>query len=81
MVVVLDEVAFLTAYHPDRDVRKRSENAIATLTSQGRSVGFCVLAALQYPRKEVMNLRNLFPDRLDEVAEAMDVARMAALAA
>jgi len=73
VVVVLDEVAFLTAYHPDRDVRRRAENAIATLTSQGRSVGFCVLAALQDPRKEVMNLRNLFPDkialRLDEAAQ------------
>ncbi|MEU3229635.1 FtsK/SpoIIIE domain-containing protein [Nocardiopsis alba] len=73
VVVVLDEVAFLTAYHPDRDVRRRSENAIATLTSQGRSVGFCVLAALQDPRKEVMNLRNLFPDkialRLDEASQ------------
>src|SRR5690606_22958013 len=34
-VVVLDEVAFLTAYHPDRDVRRRAENATATLTSQG----------------------------------------------
>ena len=73
VVVVLDEVAFLTAYHPDRDIRRRSENAIATLTSQGRSVGFCVLAALQDPRKEVMNLRNLFPDkialRLDEASQ------------
>jgi S-DNA-T family DNA segregation ATPase FtsK/SpoIIIE len=73
VAVVLDEVAFLTAYHPDRDVRKRSENAIATLTSQGRSVGFCALAALQDPRQEVMNLRNLFPDkialRLDEASQ------------
>ncbi|GAB2481425.1 FtsK/SpoIIIE domain-containing protein [Nocardiopsis aegyptia] len=73
VLVVLDEVAFLTAYHPDRDIRKRSENAIATLTSQGRSVGFAVLAALQDPRKEVMNLRNLFPDkvalRLDEASQ------------
>ncbi|MFO7285128.1 MAG: FtsK/SpoIIIE domain-containing protein [Thermobifida fusca] len=73
VVVVLDEVAFLTAYHPDRDVRRHAENAIATLTSQGRSVGFCVLAALQDPRKEVMNLRNLFPDkialRLDEASQ------------
>ncbi|NYI97373.1 S-DNA-T family DNA segregation ATPase FtsK/SpoIIIE [Streptomonospora nanhaiensis] len=72
-VVVLDEVAFLTAYHPDRDIRRRAENAIATLTSQGRSVGFCVLAALQDPRKEVLNLRNLFPDkialRLDEASQ------------
>ncbi|MCY9786675.1 FtsK/SpoIIIE domain-containing protein [Nocardiopsis sp. EMB25] len=73
VLVVLDEVAFLTAYHPDRDVRRRAENAIATLTSQGRSVGFAVLAALQDPRKEVMNLRNLFPDkvalRLDEASQ------------
>ncbi|PSK99296.1 S-DNA-T family DNA segregation ATPase FtsK/SpoIIIE [Murinocardiopsis flavida] len=73
VVVVVDEVAFLTAYHPDRDVRRRAENAIATLTSQGRSVGVCVLAALQDPRKEVMNLRNLFPDkialRLDEASQ------------
>ncbi|MFE6446215.1 FtsK/SpoIIIE domain-containing protein [Nocardiopsis dassonvillei] len=73
VVVLLDEVAFLTAYHPDRDVRRRAENAIATLTSQGRSVGFAVLAALQDPRKEVMNLRNLFPDkvalRLDEASQ------------
>ncbi|WP_160050666.1 FtsK/SpoIIIE domain-containing protein [Nocardiopsis sp. FR4] len=73
VLVLLDEVAFLTAYHPDRDIRKRAENAIATLTSQGRSVGFCVLVALQDPRKEVMNLRNLFPDkvalRLDEASQ------------
>lgn len=73
VVVVLDEVAFLTAYHPDREIRRRADNAIATLTSQGRSVGFCVLAALQDPRKEVLNLRNLFPDkialRLDEAAQ------------
>ncbi|MCF2526608.1 FtsK/SpoIIIE domain-containing protein [Yinghuangia soli] len=73
VVVIVDELAFLTAYQPDRDLRKRADAAIATLTSQGRSVGFCVLGALQDPRKEVMNLRNLFPDRialrLDEPAQ------------
>lgn len=73
VVVMVDELAFLTAYQPDRDLRKRADAAIATLTSQGRSVGFCVLGALQDPRKEVMNLRNLFPDRialrLDEPAQ------------
>ncbi|MFC7328051.1 cell division protein FtsK [Marinactinospora rubrisoli] len=73
LVIVVDEVAFLTAYHPDRDVRRRAENALATLTSQGRSVGVAVLAALQDPRKEVLNLRNLFPDkialRLDEASQ------------
>ena len=39
LVVMIDELAFLTAYQPERDLRKRAEAAIATLTSQGRSVG------------------------------------------
>ena len=64
LVVLIDELAFLTAYQPDRDLRKRAEAAIATLTSQGRSVGVCVAGALQDPRKDVINLRNLFPTRI-----------------
>jgi S-DNA-T family DNA segregation ATPase FtsK/SpoIIIE len=64
LVVVVDELAFLTAYQPERDLRKRAEAAIATLTSQGRSVGVCVVGALQDPRKDVINLRNLFPTRV-----------------
>jgi S-DNA-T family DNA segregation ATPase FtsK/SpoIIIE len=64
LVVLVDELAFLTAYQPDRDLRKRAEAAIATLTSQGRSVGACVIGALQDPRKDVISLRNLFPTRI-----------------
>jgi len=64
LVVLIDELAFLTAYQPERDLRKRAEAAIATLTSQGRSVGVCVVGALQDPRKDVINLRNLFPARV-----------------
>ncbi|NVI91977.1 cell division protein FtsK [Actinomadura sp. BRA 177] len=63
-VVVVDELAFLTAYCPERDLRKRAESALAVLTSQGRSVGYCVIGAQQDARKEVNNLRNLFPDRI-----------------
>ena len=62
--MLVDELAFLTAYQPDRDLRKRAEAAIATLTSQGRSVGVCVVGALQDPRKDVISLRNLFPTRI-----------------
>jgi DNA segregation ATPase FtsK/SpoIIIE, S-DNA-T family len=64
LVVMIDELAFITAYQPERDLRKRAEAAIATLTSQGRSVGVCVVGALQDPRKDVINLRNLFPTRI-----------------
>jgi integrase len=69
-------VAFLTAYQSDRQLRQRISAALATLTTQGRAVGVGVLAALQDPRKEVMNIRNLFPDkialRLDE-SEQVDM--------
>ncbi len=73
-VIVVDEVAFLTAYQADRKLRERTLSALATLTTQGRAVGYCVIAALQDPRKEVLNIRNLFPDkialRLDEPSQA-----------
>lgn len=74
IVIIVDEVAFLTAYQADRKLRERTLAALATLTSQGRAVGYCVVAALQDPRKEVLNIRNLFPDkialRLDEPSQA-----------
>jgi DNA segregation ATPase FtsK/SpoIIIE, S-DNA-T family len=63
-VVLVDEVAFLTAYQPDRKMRERIMNALATLTTQGRAVGYAVVAALQDPRKDVLAIRNLFPDRI-----------------
>jgi DNA segregation ATPase FtsK/SpoIIIE, S-DNA-T family len=63
-VVLVDEVAFLTAYQPDRNLKTRIMSALATLTTQGRAVGYSVVAALQDPRKEVLSIRNLFPDRI-----------------
>jgi S-DNA-T family DNA segregation ATPase FtsK/SpoIIIE len=63
-VVIVDELAFLTAYCPNRDLRKRAEQAMAVLATQGRSVGYCLVGAQQDARKEVNNLRNLFPDRI-----------------
>ena len=63
-MVFVDEVAFLTAYQPDRKLRDRIMAALATLTTQGRAVGYCVVAALQDPRKDVLTIRNLFPDRI-----------------
>jgi DNA segregation ATPase FtsK/SpoIIIE, S-DNA-T family len=63
-VVLVDEIAFLTAYQPDKNLRTRIMAALATLTTQGRAVGYCVVAALQDPRKDVLTIRNLFPDRI-----------------
>ncbi len=38
-VVLVDEVAFLTAYQPDRKLKERIMLALATLTTQGRALG------------------------------------------
>src|SRR5262249_59758111 len=54
----------LTACQPDRQLRDRVKAALATLTTQGRAVGYAVVDALQDRRKEVMSIRNRFPDRI-----------------
>lgn len=73
IVVVIDELATLTAYLPDRKVKDRIAHAVSLLLTQGRAVGVVVVAALQDPRKEVVTFRNLFPTkialRLDEPAQ------------
>jgi S-DNA-T family DNA segregation ATPase FtsK/SpoIIIE len=59
-VVMIDELAALTAYASDRDLQRRADTAINLLCSQGRAPGFMVLACLQDPRKEVVPSRGLF---------------------
>ncbi|WP_162893065.1 FtsK/SpoIIIE domain-containing protein [Microbacterium halotolerans] len=60
VIVLIDELAALTAYENDRDTLRRANAAIATLASQGRAVGFIVFACLQDPRKETLPARGLF---------------------
>ena len=64
IVVVIDELAALTAYLTDRDAKKRISAALSLLLSQGRAVGVLVVAALQDPRKDVLPARDLFPTRI-----------------
>ena len=72
-VVMIDELAVLTAYCPERELQRRAENALNLLCSQGRAPGFMVFACLQDPRKEVIPSRGLFTQmvglRLKDLAE------------
>jgi S-DNA-T family DNA segregation ATPase FtsK/SpoIIIE len=72
-VVMIDELAALTAYCPERDLQRRGELAVNLLCSQGRAPGFVVFACLQDPRKEVIPARGLFTQmvglRLKDVTE------------
>jgi S-DNA-T family DNA segregation ATPase FtsK/SpoIIIE len=64
ILVVVDEIASLTAYVVDRDAKKRIAAALSLLLSQGRAVGVTVLGAVQDPRKEILTVRDLFPTRI-----------------
>lgn len=64
IVLVVDEIAALTAYVTDRDAKRRISAALSLLLSQGRAVGVTVVAAVQDPRKETLPIRDLFPTRI-----------------
>jgi len=64
IVVMVDELAALTAWVNDRAVKKRIESALGLLLSQGRAVGVVVVGAIQDPRKDVLPQRDLFPIRI-----------------
>lgn len=84
-VVMVDELAALTAYCPERDLQRRAEMAISLLCSQGRAPGFVVFACLQDPRKEVIPTRGLFTQmvglRLKDATETSMVLGDAAVSA
>lgn len=84
-VIVIDELAALTAYASDRELQRRGEIALNLLLSQGRAAGFVVLACLQDPRKEVVPARGLFTQmiglRLKDGSESTMVLGEAAVAA
>jgi S-DNA-T family DNA segregation ATPase FtsK/SpoIIIE len=75
IVIVIDELAALS-YVNERELRRRIDNALGLLLSQGRAVGVSVVGAIQDPRKEVLPARDLFPVRVGlRVAEA-DLVRL-----
>jgi S-DNA-T family DNA segregation ATPase FtsK/SpoIIIE len=63
-LIIIDELAALTAYLTDRKLKDRIKAALGILLTQGRAVGVHVVACLQDPRKEVLPFRDLFPTRI-----------------
>jgi len=74
VVVIVDEIAALTAYVQDTALRKRITSALAELLTQGRAPGFVVVGAVQDPRRDVLAVRDLFPEKVClRVATASEV--------
>ncbi|MPZ61147.1 MAG: cell division protein FtsK [Propionibacteriales bacterium] len=73
VLILVDELATLTAFLPDRKLTQRAEKALGLLLTKGRAPGYTVLACVQDPSKEVVVWRNLFPTkialRLDEAVQ------------
>ncbi|WP_105366952.1 FtsK/SpoIIIE domain-containing protein [Mycolicibacterium porcinum] len=63
-VVLIDEIAALTAYVTDRKIRTEIEQLLGLLLSQGRAVGISVVAAVQAPAKDTLPVRQLFTVRI-----------------
>ncbi len=75
VLVLIDELAALTAYQTDRELLRRANNALALLCSQGRAPGFTVFACLQDPRKETLPVRGLFTQTIGlRLRDAMETS-------
>jgi DNA segregation ATPase FtsK/SpoIIIE, S-DNA-T family len=64
IVVVVDELAALTAWITDAALRRRAADALSLLLSQGRAPGVTLIGASQDVRKETVGMRDLFPGRV-----------------
>lgn len=75
IIIVIDELAALTAYLTDRKIKAEIEQLLGLILSQGRAVGVSVIACVQDPSKDVLALRQLFPTRIGlRLSEATQVA-------
>jgi S-DNA-T family DNA segregation ATPase FtsK/SpoIIIE len=74
VLVLVDELATLTALLPDRRLSAQVETALGLLLTKGRAPGFAVMAAVQDVTKEVCRWRDLFPTKVGlRLAKALEV--------
>ena len=60
VVLLIDELAGLTAYMSESALRKEAAASLSRILTKGRALGIVVAAFLQDPRKEVLPMRGLF---------------------
>ena len=74
-VLVIDELAALTAYS-DSETKREASRLLAEILTQGRALGVVVLACVQDPRKEVVGMRGLFTQTIALRLRSADETRM-----
>lgn len=75
VVLLIDELAGLTAYMTDAALKKQVAASLSRILTKGRAIGIVVAAFMQDPRKEILPTRGLFTQTIalrlrsrDEVA-------------
>lgn len=63
-IVIIDELMYLAKLLPDTKLRARANKAIMTILVMGRAVGYLVIGAVQDPRKDVIDFRDLFQTKI-----------------
>lgn len=75
ILIVIDELASLTAYQTDRKIAAEINQLLGIILSQGRAVGVNVVGCVQDPSKDTVSMRQLFPTRIGlRLAEATQVS-------
>ncbi|WP_156297980.1 FtsK/SpoIIIE domain-containing protein [Mycobacterium paragordonae] len=64
VVLLIDELAGVTAYMSDPSLRKEAAASLSRILAKGRALGIVVAAFLQDPRKEVLPMRGLFTQNI-----------------
>lgn len=75
VVLLIDELAGLTAYMTDTALKRQVATSLSHILTKGRAIGIVVAAFMQDPRKEILPMRGLFTQTIalrlrsrDEVA-------------
>jgi S-DNA-T family DNA segregation ATPase FtsK/SpoIIIE len=63
-VIIIDELAYLSAMVTDKKLRDRAQNAIGTILVLGRATGYSLVGCSQSVLKEVLSFRDYFPTRV-----------------
>lgn len=76
VVLLIDELAGVTAYMSDPALRKEAAASLSRILTKGRALGIVVAAFLQDPRKEVLPMRGLFTQTIALRLRSRDEATM-----
>ena len=60
VVLLIDELAGLTAYMTDAALKNQVAASLSRILTKGRGIGIVVAAFMQDPRKEILPMRGLF---------------------